>query len=305
MCVKICIGIVGYGNLGKGAEQAVCQQEDMTLVAIFSRRKALQSLSGVPIYPMAQLQEFGGKLDVLLLCGGSAKDLPEQSPRLAKDFAIVDSYDDHENAASHIAACHNDRHTAIVCAGWDPGLFSIQRVLCKSIFPELEPQTFWGPGVSQGHSDALRQVEGVLDGRQYTIPSDHAVARARAGETVPKEQAHKRLCFVAVESGADREKIRSQIQAMPHYFAPYETRVQFVSQQELEVQLLHGGRVIGGAGQMELILHLPSNPRFTAAVLTAYGRAAYRLEKEGNFGAKTPLDVPVSYLCPQSPAEYV
>ncbi len=303
--MKVCIGIVGYGNLGKGAEQAVCGQEDMTLVAIFSRRKALQSLSGVPIYPMTQLQEFGGKIDVLLLCGGSAKDLPEQSPRLAQEFAIVDSYDDHENAAAHIAACHNDRHAAIVCAGWDPGLFSIQRVLCKSLFPSLDPQTFWGPGVSQGHSDALRQVEGVLDGRQYTIPLDNAIARARAGEGVPKEQAHKRLCFVAAAPGADREKIRRDIQSMPHYFAPYETRVQFVSPEDLGADLPHGGRVIGGAGQMELILHLPSNPWFTARVLTAYGRAAYRLEKEGNFGAKTPLDVPISYLCPIDTQVYI
>ena len=303
--MKICIGIVGYGNLGKGAEQAVCGQEDMTLVAIFSRRKDLQSLSGVPIYPMTQLQEFGGKIDVLLLCGGSAKDLPEQSPRLAQEFAIVDSYDDHENAAAHIAACHNDRHTAIVCAGWDPGLFSIQRVLCKSLFPSLAPQTFWGPGVSQGHSDALRQVEGVADGRQYTVPLESAVARARAGENLPKEKAHKRVCFVVAKPGADEEKIRRDIQTMPHYFAPYETEVTFVPPGQLEQALPHGGRVIGGAGQVELTLRLPSNPRFTASVLTACGRAAWRMEKEGNFGAKTLLDIPLSYLCPASSQRYL
>lgn len=303
--MKIRVGIVGYGNLGKGAEQAVCGQEDMTLAAIFSRRKDLQSLSGVPIYPMTQLQKFGGKIDVLLLCGGSAKDLPELSPRLAREFAIVDSYDDHENARAHIAACHNDRHAAILCAGWDPGLFSIQRVLCKSIFPHLEPQTFWGPGVSQGHSDALRQIEGVMDARQYTVPKDDAIRRARAGEYVPTAQAHKRLCFVAVQQGADRERICREIKEMPHYFAPYDTRVEFVSAQKLKAALPHGGKVLGGAGQMEFSLCLPSNPQFTGAVLTACARAACRLEKEGNFGAKTLLDVALSYLCPIDAEGYI
>ena len=303
--MKIRVGIVGYGNLGKGAEEAVNRQEDMALSGIFSRREGIISSSGVTVFPMERLQDFRGKIDVLLLCGGSARDLPELSPKLSRDFAIVDSYDDHENAPAHIRACQNDRHAAILCAGWDPGLFSIQRVLCKSIFPGLEPQTFWGPGISQGHSDALRQIDGVVDGRQYTIPIEDALQRARAGESVPKEKAHRRECFVVSAPGADQEKIRAEIQRMPHYFAPYETNVYFVSREELEDTLPHGGKVIGGAGQMELTLQLPSNPAFTGAVLAAYGRAAYRLEKEGNFGAKTPLDVPVSYLCPTKTEIYI
>lgn len=303
--MEIRVGIVGYGNLGKGAEQAVNLQKDMTLVGIFSRREGLKSQSGISVYPMRSLQVFRGKIDVLLLCGGSAKDLPKLSPVLCRDFAIVDSYDDHENALSHIMACQNDRHAAIVCAGWDPGLFSIQRVLCKSIFPQLEPQTFWGPGVSQGHSDALRQVDGVADGRQYTVPMEDALQRARAGENIPKVKAHRRDCFVVPEPEADREKIRAEIVNMPHYFAPYETNVYFVSREELDKTLPHGGTVLGGAGQMELTLRLPSNPQFTGAVLTAYGRAAYRLEKEGNFGAKTPLDVPIAYLCPVDAGGYM
>lgn len=303
--MKIRVGIVGYGNLGKGAEQAVLQQADMTLVGIFSRRPGVESLEKFPVFPIADLPKFEGNIDVLLLCGGSARDLPEMSPRLSQRFAIVDSYDDHENAKAHLAACHNGCHAAIVCAGWDPGLFSIQRAFCKSIFPQSEPQTFWGPGVSQGHSDALRQIEGVLDGRQYTVPAADAIQKAREGKCIPKEKAHRRECYVAVKPGADREKIREAIQKMPHYFAPYETQVTFVSPDELDEGLPHGGKVIGGEGQMELTLQLPSNPAFTGAALTAYARAAHRLETEGNFGAKTPLDVPVSYLCPIDAGEFL
>ena len=303
--MKIRVGIVGYGNLGKGVEKAVLCQEDMLLSAIFSRRDGVESASGVAVHGLEALQDFRQIIDVLCVCGGSARDLPAQSPALAKDFAIVDSYDDHENAAAHIAACHSERHAAIVCAGWDPGLFSIQRVLCKSIFPHLEPQTFWGPGVSQGHSDAIRQIPGVLDARQYTVPKEDAIRRARAGEHIPKERAHLRKCFVALAPGADREKIRAQIVNMPHYFAPYETEVTFVPGEQLDRALPHGGRVLGGEGQMELSLSLPSNPQFTASVLTAYARAAWRLEKEGIFGAKTPLDVPVSYLCPMDAGAFL
>ena len=303
--MKIRVGIVGYGNLGKGAERAVLCQEDMQLSAIFSRREGVESTSLVRVYPMDAIMDLKKTLDVLILCGGSAKDLPVQSPALVKDFPIVDSFDDHENAAAHIAACHNLKHAAIVCAGWDPGLFSIQRVLCKSIFPHLEPQTFWGPGVSQGHSDAIRQLPGVLDARQYTVPKEDAIRRARAGEYIPKEQAHRRKCFVALAPGADREKIRAEIVNMPHYFAPYETEVTFVLREQLDRALPHGGLVLGGSGQMELSLSLPSNPQFTASVLTAYARAVWHLEQEGIFGAKTPLDVPVSYLCPIDAEEFL
>lgn len=303
--MRIKVGIVGYGNLGRGVEEAVLSQPDMTLVGVFSRRQGIVTSSGTEVYPLKEAENFREKIDVMILCSGSAKDLPEQSPRLSRCFAIVDSYDDHENAQKHRKACHQDSHAAIVCTGWDPGLFSLQRVLCKSLFPSLEPQTFWGPGVSQGHSDALRQVEGVLDGRQYTMPAEDAIRRARAGQPVSKEEAHRRLCFVVAGPEADREKIRRDIQSMPHYFAPYETRVQFVSPEDLSGELPHGGRVLGGAGQMELTLSLPSNPRFTARVLTCCARAAYRLEQEKSFGAKTLLDVPLSYLCPVCPTEYL
>ncbi len=303
--MRMKVGIVGYGNLGKGAEAAVCQQGDMQLVGLFSRREGLQSASRVLVYPMDAIYDLRKNLDILLLCGGSAKDLPELSPKLAKDFAIVDSFDIHEKADAHIAACQSDRHAAIVCAGWDPGLFSIQRVLCKCIFPHLQIHTFWGPGISQGHSDAIRQIEGVADARQYTIPKEEALQKARAGQYIRKEKTHRRVCHVALEPGADQEKIRAEIQSMPYYFAPYETDVHFVPKEELSKSLGHGGMVIGGAGQMELSLKLSSNPQFTGAILTAYGRAAYRLEKEGNFGAKTPLDVPVSYLCPIDALEFL
>ena len=296
--MRMKVGIVGYGNLGKGVEAAVMQQGDMQIVGLFSRREGQMSASRVRVYPMDAIMDLRKYLDVLILCGGSAKDLPVQSPELSKEFPIVDSFDDHENAAAHIAACHNDHHAAIVCAGWDPGLFSIQRVLCKSVFPHLQIHTFWGPGISQGHSNALRQIEGVVDARQYTIPNETALQKAREGKYLLKEKMHRRVCHVAIEPGADRDRIREEILNMPHYFAPYETDVHFVPKEELSKSLAHGGRVIGGGGQMELSFSLTSNPQFTGAVLTAYARAAWRLEQEGIFGAKTPLDVPVSYLCP-------
>lgn len=303
--MRIKVGIVGYGNLGKGTEAAVLQQGDMQIVGLFSRREGLMSASRVRVYPMDAIMDLKKNLDVLLLCGGSAKDLPVISPQLAKEFPIADTYDDHENAAAHIAACHNGRHAAIVCAGWDPGLFSIQRVLFKSVFPQNEPHTFWGPGVSQGHSDAIRQIEGVVDARQYTIPNEAAVEKARLGRYVPMAGKHRRECFVVAAADADREKIKEQIVSMPHYFAPYETSVTFISKEELDMALPHGGRVIGGAGQLEMTLKTHSNPMLTGAVLTAYGRAAWRLEQEGIFGAKTPLDVPVSYLCAISAGRYI
>ena len=303
--MRMKVGIVGYGNLGKGAEAAVLQQGDMQIVGLFSGREGLMSASRVRVYPMDAIFDLRKYLDVLILCGGSATDLPVQSPALAKEFAIVDSFDDHERAGEHIAACHNEKHAAILCAGWDPGLFSIQRVLCKSIFPRSQIHTFWGPGVSQGHSHALRQIEGVVDARQYTIPNEYALQKAREGKYILKQKMHRRVCHVATQPGADQEKIRETIVNMPHYFAPYETEVHFVPREELGKSLAHGGAVIGGEGQMELSLKLPSNPLFTGAILTAYARAAWRLEQEGNFGAKTPLDVPIGYLCPVDKCEYL
>lgn len=303
--MRMKVGIVGYGNLGKGVEAAVLQQGDMQIVGLFSRREKLMSASRVRVYPMDAIMDLRKYLDVLILCGGSAGDLPLQSPRLAKEFPIVDSYDDHENGAAHMAACHNENHAAIVCAGWDPGLFSIQRVLCKSIMPHLQIHTFWGPGISQGHSHALRQIEGVTDARQYTVPNEAALQKAREGKYLLKEKLHRRVCHVAIEPGADKERIRDEIVNMPHYFAPYETDVHFVPREELSKSLAHGGRVIGGGGQMELSLSLTSNPQFTGAVLTACARAVWRLEQEGNFGAKTMLDVPASYLCPIDAGEFL
>ncbi len=304
--MKIRIGIFGYGNLGVGTAQAVRDSPDMELKGIFSRR----ALPGA-FYRAQELHSFRDALDVLILCGGSAKDLPEQSPALAREFTIVDSFDTHQHIPAHFAACDaqakQGNQTAVLCAGWDPGLFSLQRVLCSSILPGGVQNTFWGPGVSQGHSDAIRQIPGVLDARQYTVPNKQAIAQAREGEKIPKEKAHRRLCYVAVQEGADLENIRTAILTMPNYFAPYETEVVFTTEEALRTghrALPHGGRVIhtglaGGQTQkIEYMLQLSSNPAFTGAVLTAYARAAYRLKKQGCFGGYTPLDIPVCLLSP-------
>lgn len=312
---KIRIGIVGYGNLGRSAQLAVEQMPDMQLVGIFSRRADKISARS-PVYPVEEALSLEDAVDVMLMCGGSFRDLPEQSPMFSRHFHIVDAFDNHDNIAGHFAACHKGaletKHTAILCTGWDPGLLSLQRLLAKSILPQGKTYTFWGEGVSQGHSDAIRTIAGVQDARQYTIPIPQVVAAVGEGQTPDNtpEQMHRRMCYVVAQPGANIEYIRRQIVTMPHYFAPYETEVSFISQEEMDKNhnsLPHGGSVIhtGYTGNgikqtMHFALKLDSNPAFTAAVLCAYARAAYRLGKMGQFGAKSVLDIPPALLSPQS-----
>lgn len=315
--MAIRIGIYGYGNLGKGAELAVRQAPDMTLAAIFTRRapETVQPLDpAVPVISAEEVSRWRDKIDVLLLCGGSATDLPEQTPRLARWFNVVDSFDTHASIPAHFesvdAAAKQAGTLGIISVGWDPGLFSLARVYGESILPGGATYTFWGRGVSQGHSDAIRRIDGVEDARQYTVPVPQALEAVRRGEqpVLTARQKHTRECFVVAKPGADRERIRREIVTMPHYFDEYDTTVQFISQEELEREhhgIPHGGTVIRsgrtGAQQehghtVEYRLTLDSNPEFTASVLTAYARAAYRLRQEGAVGCKTVLDIPPAYL---------
>lgn len=319
---KIGIGIVGFGNLGKGAALAVQKSEDLELKAIFTRRDPgafTGQAGGVPFFHVDQAEDFTGAIDVLILCGGSATDLPAQSPFFARRFNIVDSFDTHAKIPEHFdavnkAALENDK-TAAISIGWDPGLFSLNRMIAEAILPEGHEYTFWGRGVSQGHSEAIRRVPGVKDGVQYTIPVSSALDRVRAGETprLTAGEKHIRDCYVVVEEGADKEKIAAEIRSMPHYFAGYETRVTFISENELKAKysgMPHGGFVIrsGRTGKpgaeynqvMEFSLKLQSNPQFTAGVLAAYARAVFRLNREGHYGAKTIFDIPPAYISMRS-----
>ena len=317
---KIRIGILGYGNLGRGVELAIRQNPDMTLAGVFTRREPSGVVTaGGPVYKAEDLLTKKQEIDVLILCGGSATDLPEQSPRYARHFHIVDSFDNHSRIPEHFAACDTaageTNHTALISTGWDPGMFSLQRLLGNCVLPQGSDYTFWGKGVSQGHSDAIRRIAGVADARQYTIPVEEALARVRAGENpefTPREK-HLRECFVVAQPGADTARIEQEIKEMPGYFADYDTAVHFVSQEELQENhsgMPHGGVVIrtgttgGGARQrVEYALQLDSNPEFTASVLVSCARAVWRLAKEENFGCKTILDIPPAYLSPKSPEE--
>ncbi|MCL2626751.1 MAG: diaminopimelate dehydrogenase [Cystobacterineae bacterium] len=307
----LAVGIVGFGNLGKAAEASLLQQTDMTLAGVFSRRQIAH-----PLYrPMHVLEEGQAGLDALLLCGGSAKDLPQQTPHLAQYHNVVDSFDTHALMQQHFEATHKAAaqagKVAILAAGWDPGLFSMMRCLFESVLPQGRGASFWGPGISQGHSDALRQLPGVKDARQYTLPNEEALKAARAGK--PVEKAHKRLCYVVPEEGADLEGLVHSIQTLPHYFAGYETQVVFISQEELlkkHSPMPQAGHVIRkGATQdahehlMEFSLQLSDNPAFTANVLVACARAACRLHQQGAKGAYTLLDIPLSMLSSSTPAE--
>lgn len=312
---SIKIGIVGYGNLGKGAAEAIEANEDMELVAIFSRR----TLDHALFQPLAEISDWKGKLDVLLLCGGSATDLPEQGPALAAHFNIVDSFDTHARIPEYFASLDTvamaSGTVALISTGWDPGLFSIARVLGEAILPQGKEYTFWGKGVSQGHSDALRRVAGVADARQYTLPSADALARVRGGENpdLSTAERHSRECFVVLEEGADAARIEAEIVQMPNYFADYDTTVNFISREELERDhgaLPHGGFVLRsgetGAGHRHLIefsLKLESNPEFTSSVLVAYARATHRLSKRGEKGARTVFDIPIGMLSARSAEE--
>ena len=317
------IAIAGYGNLGKGVECAVNAAPDMELTALFTRRNPAQlpTATKVPVYPMAEAAAHKQEIDVMILCGGSAKDLPEQTPTLARDFNVIDSFDTHAKIPEHFATvdkiCRTNNTVSIISVGWDPGLFSINRLLGQAVLPQGKDYTFWGKGVSQGHSDAIRRIPGVQDARQYTIPVESALERVRAGETpeLSAREKHLRECFVVAENGADKNRIEQEIKTMPNYFADYDTTVHFISQEELNREhgsIPHGGTVIrsGRTGfdrqtkhVMEFKLTLESNPEFTAQVLVAYARAAARMAKENSFGCKTVLDIPPAYLHPLSAEE--
>ncbi len=302
------IGIVGYGNLAKGAECAIAQNEDMTLSAVFTRRNpetvAIQT-PDVPVVALKDISLWKGKLDVLLLCGGSATDLPEMTPRLAKDFTVVDSFDNHSQIPAHYAkvdaAAKAGGNIAVIATGWDPGLFSLNRLYANAVLPRGKDYTFWGRGVSQGHSDAVRRIEGVADARQYTIPVEQALEKVRRGENpeLTTRQKHTRYCYVVAKEGADKALIEKTIKEMPAYFADYDTTVEFISQTEMDSNhkgLPHGGHVIrtgvtGMDGEypqtIEYTLKLASNPHFTASVLVACARAACRMANRGDIGCKT------------------
>ena len=317
------IGIYGYGNLGRGVELAVRMHEDMELVGVFTRRDpaTLKTLTGAPVYGAAELLGFKGQIDCLIVCGGSATDLPELTPMLAKDFNLIDSFDTHKNIPVHFAnvdaAAKAGGNLALISAGWDPGLFSLARLYASAILPCGKDYTFWGRGVSQGHSDAIRRIPGVVDARQYTVPIESALASVRAGENpeLSTGEKHKRECYVVIEEGADSEKIATAIKTMPNYFADYETEVSFVSLEELKREhagMPHGGSVIRGgktgmdgehSHTVEFSLKLDSNPEFTAAVLVAYARAILRMRAEGKVGAISVFDVPPAMLSEYSREE--
>ncbi len=321
--MSIRIGIYGYGNLGKGVELAIAQNPDLTAVGVFTRRSpdSVKTLTGVPVYASNDVLAWKNKIDVMILCGGSATDLPEQTPYLAEHFNVVDSFDTHAKIPQHLAnvdkAALSSGKTAIISAGWDPGMFSLARLYGGATLVEGKDYTFWGKGVSQGHSDAIRRIEGVADARQYTIPIESAVESVRKGENpmLTTAQKHERECFVVLKEGADRAKIEEEIKTMPNYFADYHTTVHFISQEELNQKhagLPHGGSVIRsgvtGSGKKHVIeysLKLESNPEFTASVIVACARAAYRLNQEGVTGCKTLFDVPPAYLSAKSREELI
>ena len=314
------IGILGYGNLGKGVELAVNNNSDMELVAIFTRRNP-EELGHEKAVNISEIANWKDKIDVLILCGGSATDLPVQTPEYAKLFNVVDSFDTHANIPEHFEkvnkSAKENNKTAIISVGWDPGMFSINRLYANAILPNGNDYTFWGKGISQGHSDAIRRISGVKDARQYTIPLESALNSVKNFENpiLQTKDKHKRECFVVLHEGADAKKIEQEIKSMPNYFADYETIVHFVSQEELDKEhkgLPHGGFVIRTGNTspehkhvIEYNLKLDSNPEFTASVLVAYARAVHRLSIENNFGCKTVFDIAPAYLINKSYEEII
>lgn len=319
--MSIRIGIMGYGNLGRGIECALKQNDDMELVAVFTRRnpESVKILTeGAKVYSVDDAVKMKDKIDVLILCGGSATDLPEQTPEYAKYFNVIDSFDTHARIPEHFAnvdaAAKQNGNVAVISAGWDPGMFSLNRLYASAVLPDGKDYTFWGRGVSQGHSDAIRRVEGVVDGKQYTVPVESALEAVRNGEypDLTTRQKHTRECFVVAEEGADRERIEQEIKNMPNYFADYDTTVTFITEEELKKnhnKIPHGGFVIrcGKTGWnlenshvIEYSLKLDSNPEFTSSVIAAYARAVYRMSKEGMTGCKTVFDIAPAYLSPLS-----
>ncbi|MBO4728667.1 MAG: diaminopimelate dehydrogenase [Spirochaetaceae bacterium] len=318
------IGILGYGNLGKGVECAVKNNPDMELACVFTRRdpSTLKLLTaGVPVYSVADVEKHKNDVDVLVICGGSATDLPKQTPEYAKYFNVIDSFDTHAKIPEHFAnvdkAAKDNGHIALISCGWDPGMFSLLRLYGNCILPDGHDYTFWGKGVSQGHSDAIRRIEGVKDGKQYTIPVQTALEAVRAGKNpeLTTRQKHTRECFVVAEEGADKARIEKEIKEMPNYFADYDTTVHFISEEELKKNhagIPHGGFVFrsGKTGWdkeynnvIEYSLKLDSNPAFTSSVLAAFARAIFRMNKEGQTGCKTVFDVAPAYLSPLSGEE--
>ena len=306
------IGIIGYGNLARGVECAIRQNPDMQLCAVFTRRdpNTVQiQTPGVPVLPMAETAQWVGRIDVMILCGGSARDLPEMTPALARDFHVVDSFDTHANIPAHFAAvdaaARDSGHIAVISVGWDPGLFSLNRLYATAILPQGKAYTFWGTGVSQGHSDAVRRLPGVVDCRQYTIPVPEALDRVRSGENpqLTTREKHRRHCYVVAQEGADTAAIETAIKTMPNYFADYDTTVEFITMEQMQREhagLPHGGSVIysgttGWNGEshqtIEYKLTLDSNPQFTASVLVAVARAAMRMKERGITGCQTIFDI--------------
>lgn len=321
--MSIRVGIAGYGNLGKGVESALLHTEDMELVGIFTRRapETVKTATGAPVYSWDEAKNMQNDIDVMILCGGSANDLPTQTAEMAQYFNVIDSFDTHANIPEHFdmvdAVSKKSGKISIISVGWDPGLFSLNRLFGQALLPDGCDYTFWGKGVSQGHSDAIRRIPGVKDGKQYTIPSDEALERVRNGENpeLTTREKHTRECFVVAEEGADKEEIRKAIVTMPNYFADYDTTVHFISQEELDRDhsgIPHGGVVfrtgvtgINGEHKhvIEYKLTLDSNPGFTSSVLVAYARAAFRMHSENQCGCKTVFDVAPAYLHPASPEE--
>ena len=322
--MKTRIGILGYGNLGRGIECAIAQNPDMELVAVFTRRnpETVKILTdGVKVYSVDDALDMKDQIDVMILCGGSATDLPKQPPEYAKYFNVVDSFDTHAKIPEHFAAtdasAKKNGNIAVISCGWDPGMFSLNRLYANAILPVGNDYTFWGKGVSQGHSDAIRRVEGVANAKQYTVPVESALEAVRNGENpeLTTRQKHTRECFVVAKEGADLERITEEIKTMPNYFADYDTTVEFITEEELQAKhggIPHGGFVIrsGKTGWneehshiIEYSLKLDSNPEFTASVIVACARAAFRMKQEGMTGCKTIFDIAPAYLSPLSGEE--
>lgn len=315
---KIRVAILGYGNLGKGVELAVSNNADMELVGIFTRRDGVQTKNGIA-KSVQSIGEYQDKIDVLILCGGSATDLPEQGKQMLARFNTVDSFDTHARIPEHFAAMDKvgkeSGHLGIISVGWDPGLFSMARMLFGAVLPNGKDYTFWGKGVSQGHSDAIRRIEGVVDARQYTVPVPEALERVRSGENpeLTTRQKHTRECYVVAAPDADKARIEREIVTMPNYFADYDTTVHFITAEEMKRDhsaIPHGGMVLRSGDTysdnkhlLEFRLQLDSNPEFTSSVLVAYARAVYRMHKQGKTGCITVFDVPLAMLSPKSPEE--
>ncbi|MFD2208348.1 diaminopimelate dehydrogenase [Virgibacillus halophilus] len=317
---NIRVGIVGYGNLGRGVETAIEKNPDMSLVGVFTRRdpNSLQTASDASVYSYDSIKAFQNDIDVMILCGGSATDLPEMTPEIVSMFNIVDSFDNHSKIPDHFAtvnkAAVGANKIGVISVGWDPGLFSMNRLLGEVVLPEGDTFTFWGEGLSQGHSDAVRRISGVKKAVQYTVPIEEILEDARKGigADLSSAERHKRVCYVVADE-TEQSRIEQEIKTMPDYFEPYDTTVHFISEDEFSAnhqKMKHGGVVIRNGNTsadnketVEFSLNLDSNPEFTASVLVAYARAAYRLNQEGGHGAKTAFDIPLAYLTPKSHEE--